>query len=173
MLGFLKRKPDPAPEGPMQFDVAVEIEKPAADVYALLDWADPRNAKRELGHRIEPLDGEPKRFRLIMTEMPEHRFDMTMLSEVPGQAYAFVTDIQPPVGRLESDEEHYSLEPLGEGRCKLKLTTIAVFRSGLNMREFEQELAMMTMACHRALIKLKLHAEQGLEAVKALEAEIG
>ena len=173
MFGLLKRKPDPAPEGPVQFDVAVEIEKPAAEVYALLDWADPRNAKRQLGHHIEALEGEPKRFRLIMTEMPEHRFDMTMLSEEPGRAYAFVTDIQPPVGRLDSDEEHYSLEPLGEGRCNLKLTTIAVFRRGLNMREFEQELAMMMMACQRALIKLKLHAEEGLEAVKALEAEIG
>ena len=171
MFGFFKRTP--APEGPVHFKLAVEVEKPAAEVYPLLDWADARNAKRELGHHIEPLEGDPKRFRLVMTEMPEHRFDMTLLEEVPGRAYAFVTDIQPPVGRLERDEEHYSVEPLGEERCKIKLKTIATFRSGLSMSQFEQELAMMTMACQRALIKLKLHAEEGVEAVQALEDQIG
>lgn len=171
MFGLFKRKA--APDGPIRFEVGVEVERPAADIYALLDWADPRNAKRQLGHSVTQLNGDPKRFRLIMTEMPEHRFDMTVLSEIPHSHYAFITDIQPPVGRLVSDEEHYSIEPLGVERCKLKLTTIAIFRSGLSMREFEQELAMMTAACQRALIKLKLHAEEGLEALRALEAEIG
>jgi len=171
MFGLFKRKP--APEGPVHFEFAIEVEKPAAHVYPLLDWADTRNSKRELGHHIQHLDGDPKRFRLIMPDMPEHRFDMTILEEVPGSAYAFVSDIQPPVGRLDSDEEHYSVEPLGERSCKLRLKTIATFRRGLSMNQFEQELAMMTMACQRALIKLKLHAEQGVDAVRALEAEIG
>ena len=171
MFGFLK--PKPAPEGPVQFDVAIEVEKPAADVYALLDWTDPRNAKRELGHKIEQIGTDPDRFRLVMTEMPKHNFDMTMIEALQDRSYAFSTDIQPPIGRLVSDQEHYSLEPLGDERCMLKLTTIAEFRSGLSMRQFEQELTMMTLACQRALIKLKLHAEQGLEALRALEAEIG
>ena len=171
MFEFLK--PKRAPEGPVQFEVAIEVDKPASDVYRLIDWSDARNAKRELGHRIEPMDGEPDRFRLILTEMPEHRFDMTILEAVPDRAYAFSTDIQPRVGRLESDEEHYSIEPLGDDRCKLKLVTVAEFQSGLKMNQFEHELAMMTMACQRALIKLKLHAEQGVEAVKALEERIG
>ena len=169
MFSFLKRKP--APEGPVTFEVAIEVDRPASEVYPLLDWTDRRNAKRELGHRIEPLDGG--RFRLILTEMPEHRFDMTILEAVPDRAYAFSTDVQPRVGRLESDEEHYSLEPIGDGRCKLKLVTVAEFKRGLSMKQYEQELAMMTVACQRALIKLKLHAEQGVDAVRALEAQIG
>ena len=171
MFGMFKR--NLAPEGPIQFDVAVEVERPAADVYALIDWADPRNSKRQLGHSVTALEGEPKRFRLIMAEMPEHRFDMTILEEVQDRAYAFVTDIQPRVGRLESDEEHYSIEPLGADRCNLRLHCVATFRSGLTMKQLQQELAMMSAACQRALIKLKLHAEQGLEALQALEAEIG
>jgi hypothetical protein len=171
MFSFLK--PKPAPEGPVHFEVAVEVDRPAADLYALLDWAGPNNAKRQLGHRIEPIDGEPQRYRLVMKEMPDHRFDMTMIEAVPDRSYAFSTNIQPRVGRLESDEEHYSLEPLGEDRCKLKLVTIAEFQRGLSMKQYERELAMMTLACQRALIKLKLHAEQGLDALRALEAQIG
>lgn len=171
MFGFLK--PKPAPDGPVQFEVAVEVEKPVSEVYPLIDWADPRNAKRELGHHIEPIDGDPNRFRLILTGMPDHRFDMTVTEAVPNRAYAFSSEIHPRVGRLESDEEHYAFEPIGDDRCKLKLTTIATFKSGLTMKQFEQELAMMTMACQRALIKLKAHAERGAEAVKAIEAQIG
>jgi hypothetical protein len=98
---------------------------------------------------------------------------MTIIEAVPDRSYAFSSDIQPRVGRLESDEEHYSLEPVGEERCRLKLLTVAEFQSGLSMKQFEQELAMMTLACQRALIKLKLHAEQGVDAVRALEAQIG
>ncbi len=169
MFEFLK--PKRAPDGPVEFEAAIEIDRPASDVYGLLDWTDPRNAKRELGHRIEPIDGG--RFRLVLTDMPEHRFDMTIIEAVPDRSYAFSSDIQPRVGRLESDEEHYSLEPVGEERCRLKLLTVAEFQSGLSMKQFEQELAMMTLACQRALIKLKLHAEQGVDAVRALEAQIG
>ena len=171
MFEFLKSKP--APSGPVEFELAVEVGRPAAEVYALLDWADPRNAKRQLGHSIAPIDSDPARWRLVMTEMPDHRFDMTIIEAVPHRSYAFSTDIQPRVGRLESDEERYSIEALGEDRCQLSLVTIAEFQDGLSMKQFEQELAMMTLACQRALIKLKLHAEQGLDALRALEAQIG
>ena len=43
-----------------------------------------------------PIDGQPDRFRLVMTEMPRHRFDMTVTKAVPSEAYTFSTDIQPP-----------------------------------------------------------------------------
>ena len=168
MFGLFKRKP--APEGPVHFNLAIEVDRPASEVYPLIDWSDPRNAKRQLGHKVEPIDGQADRFRLIMTEMPEHCFDMVVTKAVPNQAYIFSTDIKPRVGRLESDEEQYSLEPLGEDRCKLTLVTVATFQSGLSMKQFEEELAMMTIACQRALIKLKVHAELGLDAVKELDA---
>lgn len=168
MFGFLKSKP--APEGPVEFNVAVEIDRPASEVYPLLDWSDPRNAKRELGHRVEPIDGQPDRFRLVLTEMPDHRFDMTVIKAEADRIYAFSTNIEPHVGRLESDEEHYSLEPIGEDRCKLTLTTFATFQSGLKMKQFEHELAVMTVACQRALIKLKVHAELGVDYAQAVDA---
>ena len=165
MFAFLRRRP--APEGPVEFNLAVEVDKPTADVYPLIDWADPRNAKRELGHKVEALtDG---RFRLVLTEMPEHRFDIDVLDVVSGEKYGFVTEIVPRVGRLECSEEHYSVEPNGDGRCTLRLTVVATFRRGLSMKQFEEELRIMSIACHRAVAKLKVHAEGGVEAVKALE----
>ncbi len=170
MFGWFKRKP--APDGPVRFEVAVEIDRPASDVYQLLDWSSPGNAKRDLGHKVEPIDGQPDRFRLVLTEMPKHRFDMTVTKAVAGEAYIFSTDIQPRVGRLESDEEQYLLTPIGEDRCKLQLTTIATFQSGLTKKELDQELAMMTLACQRALLKLKAHAEYGVEAVKAIDSAL-
>ncbi|GAA4711838.1 hypothetical protein H9L13_02730 [Sphingomonas lutea] len=173
MLGMFKKKTAPVPAGPFQFEVAVEVEKPAADVYPLIDWADRRNSKRELGHIVETLGSDPRRFRLIMTDMPDHRFDMTVIREERGYAYSFVTDIQPRVGRLDSDEENYVIEPLGADRCKLRLTCNVTFIGGMTMDELEGELMMMTMACQRALIKLKVHAEMGVEAVRSLEGEIG
>jgi uncharacterized protein YndB with AHSA1/START domain len=129
MFGLLKSKP--APEGPVEFDLAVEVDRPAAEVYPLIDWADPRNAKRELGHRVDGIDGQRDRFRLTMTEMPDHRFDLTVTEVVPGQTYAFTCDIAPRVGRLVSTAERYSFEPIGGERCKLRLTTVATFNNGL------------------------------------------
>jgi hypothetical protein len=169
MFGF--RKPTPAPEGPVQIKVAVEVEKPAAEVYALVDWADARNAKRELGHRVEPIEGRPGDYCLTLTEMPEHRFDMTVIESVQDRAYAFSTDIVPRVGRLEASEEHYSFEPSGDDRCKVTLTMVATFRAGLDMDEFEEEVMMVGLACQRGILKLKVHAEEGAEAVKAFDLE--
>lgn len=171
MFSFLK--PKLAPQGPVEFDVAVDVEKPAADVYPLLDWDDERNAKRELGNHVQAIDGQSDRFRLVMAGMPDLRFDMQMIDVVPGERYAFSTEIVPRVGRLELSEEHYSLEPAGEERCTLKLRVVATFRGELTIKQYERELMMMTVSCQRALIKLKLHAERGVEAVRALEAQIG
>jgi hypothetical protein len=104
--------------------------------------------------------------------MPEHRFDMTVIEAVQDQAYAFSTDIVPRVGRLEASEEHYAFEPAGEDRCKVTLTSVATFRPGLNMDEFEEEVMMVGLACQRAILKLKVHAEEGAEAVKAFDLEL-
>ena len=51
MFGWFKKKP--VPSGPITFDFDVLIERPPADVYALVDWGDPLNAKRQLGHTVE------------------------------------------------------------------------------------------------------------------------
>ena len=167
MFSFLK--PNLAPEGPVPFRVEVDVDRPADAVYPLVDWADARNSKLALGHRVRALDERADRFMLELEEMPGHRFDMLVSEAEPSRSYRFTTMVTPRVGRLETCEEHYQFEPIGEGRCRLTLDVIATFRSGLKMRHFEQELALMTLSCTRALAKLKLHAEQGVDAVRQLE----
>lgn len=168
MFGRLKRKPDPI--GPFEFGHAVEIARPCAEVYGLIDWGDPRNAKRALGNKVERVGGAPERFRLWLDLVPGHAFEMVVAETVPGKVYAFETEVIPPIGRLASSRERYRLEPLGEGACRLVLTVSASFAGGLSDEAVAMEVMMMTAACENALAKLKLHAEQGVEAVHAFEA---
>ena len=165
-------KPKLGPGGPIEFRGEVVIEKPVEQVYALLDWADRRNAKRELGNDIAALEGASDRFRMTMPALPDHVFDMTVTEAAPHAAYAFATEITPMIGRLASSHEHYDLEPLGAGTCRLTLVHTVTFIDGLRMDEFSDEVAIMTVACHNALAKFKIHAEQGIDAVKAADARL-
>ena len=170
MFGLFK--PKKAPEGPINLSFAVEVERPAEEVYPLIDWADPRNAKRQLGEAVETIDGLPNVFRLVMADLPEHTFDMLVTDATPHRSYRYSTDINPRVGRLEASQEHYELEPAGDGHCQLSLTISATFRPGLNEKEFRQEVMMVGVACHNALLKLKAHAEYGVEGVRELEKQL-
>jgi hypothetical protein len=168
MFEFLKRKAEPI--GPFEFGHSVAIERPAAQVYALLDWADPRNAKRALGNKVEQVGTSPDRFRMTLDLVPGHVFEMIVTDAVPGEVYAFENRITPPPGRLVSSRESYSLEPLDETSCLLSLLVSATFTGGLSDEEMAMEVMMMTMSCGSALEKLKVQAEQGVEAVHAIEA---
>lgn len=57
MFGLFKRREEPA--GPFEFSHSIEIERPAAEVYALIDWGDARNAKRALGTRSSKSAARP------------------------------------------------------------------------------------------------------------------
>jgi len=158
------------PVGPFEFSNAVEIERPAADVYALVDWGDARNAKRVPGNRVERVGSAPDRYRLWLEALPGHVFDMVVSDAVPGRLYAFETTITPAIGQLASSRELYELDPLGEGACRLRLTVTACFTGGLSDEALASEVMMMAAACENAMVKLKLQAEQGAGAVQALEA---
>ena len=168
MFGLLKKR-NVEPFGPCEFEHSIEIEKPATDVYALVDWAAARNAKRALGNKVEEL--APDRFRLHLDMVPDHRFEMIVTEAVPGQRYAYDAEITPPVGRLVACKEAYTVEPLGEGSCKLGLTTTAWFQGGMSERDMAMEIMMMGTSGQNALAKLKIQAEQGVEAVHAIEAQ--
>jgi hypothetical protein len=168
MLGFLKRKHEPA--GPFEFEHGIDIERPAAEVYPLLDWADARNAKRALGNKVEQVGSAPDRFRMVLDIIPDVVFEMTVTDAVPGRSYAFENDFAAPVGRLVSSHESYTVEPLGDGSCRLGLTVAATFVGGLSDEVLAGEVMVMAMSCENALAKLKIQAEQGVEAVHAVEA---
>jgi len=167
MFGLFR--PKMAPGGPVDFDFDIEIARPAADVYPLIDWADPRNAKRQLGNAVVPVEGESGRFEMILNGLPDHRFEIVVTEAGPHRVYEFASRIVPRIGRLVASKERYTLEPLGSDRCRLRLVTSAEFAEGLRMREFQLELCRMSAAVHSALEKFRIHAEHGLGAGKAVE----
>src|SRR5918993_1296776 len=164
MFGMFKRK-EAEPFGPCEFEHSIEIERPAAEVYALVDFSDPRNAKRALGNKLEQVGHSPDRFRLLLDMVPGHTFEMIVTEAVPGRSYGFDNEITPPVGRLVSCHETYRIEPLGENSCKLSLETSAWFVGGLSPEDMAVEIMLMGTAGQNGLIKLKVHAEQGPDAV--------
>ena len=168
MFGLFKCNREPA--GPFEFSHGIAIDRPAAEVYPLLDWADPRNAKRALGNEVEQIGRSPDRFRMVLDLVPDVVFEMTVTAAVPGRSYAFENDFATPAGALVSNHETYIVEPLGEASCRLGLTVSARFVGGLSENDLAMEVMTMAMSCEAALAKLKIHAEQGVEAVRAVEA---
>lgn len=164
MFGMFKKKP--VPSGPITFDYDVLIERAPADVYALVDWADARNAKRQLGHSVE---GQSPHFHLRMSSMPDLDFKLEVVEEKASETYAYACDIQPRVGRLVTSVERFIFEPVNDGHCLVRLINEATFIDGMTRREFEQEMMMMSVATNDGLIKLKVMAELGLEAAKSVE----
>lgn len=164
MFEWFKRKV--VSRGPVTVDFDVAITKPAADVYALIDFADPRNAKRHLG---EVRQIGPATFRMNLDLVPNMLFDITVTEASAPLVYAFSTVITPRPGRLLRSCERYEIEPDGSDACVLRLICEATFIDGLTEKQFTKEVEMISVAVDNALAKLKIHAEQGLDAVREIE----
>ena len=57
------------------------------------------------------------------------------------------------------------------GRCRVRLENAVTFQEGLREKHIVDECAMVTMALVNTMGKLKLQAEQGVDAVLAFEAQ--
>ncbi len=167
MLGLFK--PKMAPEGPVEMGSEVEIDRSVEEVYALIDWADPRNAKRATGNEVREVPGKPGQFEMVMPFMDDVVFEFLVTEAVPHRKYAFGCVIKPSMGNLAYNHETYELEPLGDDKCRLTLTCETTFFDGLRMGEFTQEVATMAASVQSSLQKFKLQAEHGAEVAKAVE----
>ena len=167
MFGLFKSKK--APKGPVQIAAEVEINKPADEVFALIDWADPRNAKRATGNIVRQIEGKPDQFEMIMPFMDELLFKFIVTDNQPGRKYAFGCVIEPQSGNLAHSHESYEIEPLGDDSCHLLLICETTFVDGLREKEWLCEVATMTASVQSALQKLKLQAEHGADVAKAVE----
>lgn len=160
------------PEGPVKIVTAVEIERPAAEVYALVDWADPRNAKRATGNDVRSVADKPGRFDMVMPGLPDHTFELLVTCDEPRSCYAFGCVIQPRLGKMEHCHETYEFEELGPHRCRVTLTTETGFAARLSRRAYSAEVATMAVSVQSALQKLKLQAEHGADFAKAIEGNL-
>ena len=162
-------KPKMAPEGPVTFDFEIEIEAPPGEIYALVDLADPRNAKRQLGHSLVQGPASPENFILVMKQMPDAEFVMSVTDAVAPTSYGIRCDPQPQQGRLQWSSENYTIAEKEAGKCLVTLVVEAQFDEPLPQEEYVQHIGMMASACDITLEKLKVHAEQGTEAVREYE----
>lgn len=164
MFGLFK--PTMAPEGPVEIELSMEIERSAESVYAMIDFGDPRNYKAEVGTITRT---GPKSFDMVLDMLPDLTFPIVELEAVPHRVYEIESVLPEGLGRLHKTVERAEIEPLGPDRCKLTAITFAHFHP-MKLRYFQGEVAMIATACNNSLAKLKIHAEQGVEVIREIEA---
>ncbi len=163
MFGWFKKKM--APEGPVDFALDMEIARPAADIYRLLDWSDDMNAKRAEGQQVLAGAGIGQ-WRLIMQGMEDVTFHLNVTQEERDRLYGYTCQADPMIGRLVSSHEVFRIEPLPDGTSKVYLHVTAQFIDGMTEKEFARETALMSLGCHSSLARLKIHAEHGPDAAR-------
>jgi hypothetical protein len=170
MFGFLR--PKLVADGPIEIRCDTVVQRTAEDVYRLVDWADPGNGKRQLGSEIVRLDESPGRFRISLDELHGHFVEVSVTEEIPHASYAFACEIVPRIGRMVRAHEHYGFERLTVSTCRLSVVVTATVAGPLRLKEHEHEVMTMTLASRNALAKLKLHAEDGVEAARAVQGQL-
>ena len=165
-------KPKLASTGPYVFQAETDIAASAEDVFALVDFADPRNAERVRGATIETVAGTGDCFIMRMPAMPDFRFHIEVLEAEAPNHYAFAIVCDPPVGRMARSTEAYTIWNVPGGGCRLRLENTVTFQDGLRLKHVQEEIGCMTIASHNSVAKLKLQAEQGVSAVHAVEDRI-
>ena len=164
MFGLFK--PKMAPNGPVEVDMDIEIERPAAEVYAMVDFGDPRNHKAAVGTITRTGSNT---FDMELDMLPDLTFPITEIEAEPGRIYTIESVLPEALGaRLYKTVERTEIEPLGDDRCKVSSKVTATFHP-MKLEEYDHEVAVIAAGCHNALAKLKVHAEQGVEVIREIE----
>ena len=167
MLGLFKKKM--APQEPVELAVVVPVDAAPERFFELVDFSDPANAKRELGHEVRQTgDGN---FVLVMSFMPDLEFPIVVEKCERPVLYAYSTQMPEGVGNLVRSEESYQIEKSEDGGCIVVLTMKAELQPGLTMKEYNREIGMLTLSLQNSMAKMKLHAEGGIEDVREFERQ--
>ena len=167
MFGLFK--PKLAPTGPHTFTVETDVAVSAAEFFALVDFADPRNAQVARGGSVVAKDGDGRRFLMKVPAADDLDFHVDVIEAEAPNHYVYAIVIDPLVGRLAASTEAFTIWDVPTGGCRVRLDNTVTFQDGFRMKDVEAEFAMVTQATLNGLVKLKLQAEQGVEAVHALE----
>ncbi|MEM7702264.1 MAG: hypothetical protein AAF251_10045 [Pseudomonadota bacterium] len=172
MFGFNKNKR--LIEGPVEFTAEVEIDRPTSEIFPLLDIADPRFKHAQTGARVTPVEGSGNDYELTTDELEDVVFRFTVLERVEGSLLKIEAVIEPQINALEKSVETYIVEPICDKSCRVTMATSATFDATLSDDEIANEVAVMNIAVMGDMEKLKVLAEQGLEALQKMEeAELG
>lgn len=170
MFGFFR--PKISSLCPYVFTDEIVIENAAEQVYALLDWADQRNAMRARGHLINQIEGEAETFLMSLDELRNHVFVMTVTEAVPHSSYAFSIFATPTLGRIAHSHEHYTLTEFDAHRCKINIRNTVIFVDRMPLKHLPEEELKISAGCHNALAKLKIQVEGGATAVEAVSRKL-
>jgi len=167
MFGLFK--PRLAPVGPYDFTAQTDFAASAAEVYALIDFADPRHHRRARGATVT---GGGDRFEMVIPQLPDCTFYIEVTEAEAPNHYAYVVVSDPLMGRMASTKEAYTVWDLPGGGCTVRMDIAATLQDGVRAKHLVDEIAMMTIACHNTLAKLKLQVEQGVDAVHAVDRQL-
>jgi hypothetical protein len=166
MFGLFKKKP--VPKGPVTLTAGIDVRASAAEIYALLDFSNTRNAKRQLGDLVEPIEGRPDRYMLVESAMPHVDFVINVTDEVPGEIYGYTTIAMPRFGNIVSMHDLYEIESEGPKHCAVELTQSITLIDGLDRKQFMDEMMIMTKVNYDMLDRLKSYAENGVRRIDTL-----
>lgn len=167
MFGFNKKKR--MIEGPIEFTAEVDIDRSAADVFPLVDVSDPRFRSAQTGAKVTPVEGTTDSYDMVMEGFDDAVFKFRILERVEAEIFTIEARMEPQMFALVSSIEESVIEPTGDTSCRVKLTTKATFDESLSDEEVAGEIAVMGEAVCNDLEKLKVLAEDGLDALKEME----
>jgi len=169
MFGFNKKKR--LIEGPIDFTAEVEINRPAADVFPLIDLADPRFRHAQTGAQVRRVESSDDQYEMAVEDFDEAVFKFNVLVREPSARYAIEAKMDPQLFALVKSIETYVFEPRGGDGCRVTLSTSATFDDDLSDEDIAGEMAIMSEAVMNEMEKLKVLAEDGIEALKAMEED--
>jgi hypothetical protein len=167
MFGLFK--PKLAPVGPYAITVDCDVQASADEVFALLDFADPRNAQVARGASVK---GDGSHFEMTVPQLPKHVFHIAVIEHEAPNHYGYDIVTEPAIGALARSREVFTVWDLPGGGCRVRLEAAMTLRKGVREKRLVNEIAMMTIGCHNSLAKLKLQIEQGLDAVVEADARL-
>src|SRR5688500_10304746 len=138
MFGLFK--PKLAPVGPHPFEIEGDIGATAAEVFALIDFADPRNAMKARGASVEAVAGDGQRFVMKLPLVPDLDFHIDVIESEAPNHYAYAMLIDPLVGRLAASTESYTVWDVPGGGCRVRFENSVTFQEGLQEKHVVEEI---------------------------------
>lgn len=166
MFGFFRKTKKETP--PVKLSADIEIDATAEDVFACLDPGAPNSRLARLGWTVTPSTTNPGRLFGASPDMP----DVDFIFDIVEYGYPHRLGLRSSfadgqgVGALVEETSTYTLTALAEGGCRLDVEESITLETGLNGARLQQETAMLVVALHDDLARLKALLEVGEEAAE-------
>ncbi len=169
----LFRKPQPAE--PLDISADVEIDRCVDTVFDLIDFESPNFMLLARGYGIVEHDREARVITFSDPHFPDMHHQFSIMAHVPGEELHYIsrTICDAPCGLLNWVRTEVTLTALESDRCRATYSDLVHFQPFKSKRLMAEHYALYTRAMYDAMMKIKIQAEDGAEAVIALEKEMG